>query len=65
MRIFCGFTDVLQVLDVNRVDVQLKEAVASYINSRVTLNQETGQVGDLSHYHCSWPTTTTCTAIYY
>ena len=34
----------LQVFDVDELDAQLSTAVVSYINSRVSLNQQTGQI---------------------
>lgn len=40
----CVSSPQLQVFDVDEFDVQLSAAVVSYINSRVSLNQLTGQV---------------------
>lgn len=45
MRHFCFKPVVyLQVFDVDELDAQLSTAVVSYINSRVSLNQQTGQI---------------------
>lgn len=45
MRHFCFKPVVyLQVFDVDELDAQLSTAVVSYINSRVSLNQHTGQI---------------------
>ena len=38
------FVFILQVFDVEELDAQLSTAVVSYINSRVAMNQQTGQI---------------------